>query len=888
MKVRWLATFMLAIGLVFILMQAGVAQGPGLTPEPENLTPAIETPIANNENLPTREYLNEPISAMAETLTVPFASGTAGVRTSQSYTGLVTVTITGVGQAAGTAWSDAFYVYTDYSGQPITPVHPTSFHNWTLWINGGPADNFVQPIPPYSPDHRYTLIINAPGGPLTFGVGDTLTWDNSGAYIVTVTAGSGPSLSISHLEVTQAIQDEANSAPVIAGKPTFVRAYVHCDAGCAEPTSVTGVLRGYGSSGELHGSPLTPNGSITVNHSDGGWQSQRADLKKTLNFTLPTEWTAESRTLTLTAEIAGAQKSEVVTFEESQTLSVGFVPINYRPPWWVLVCPGSGKPDDSRIKTAWRFAHRILPTAKVETLLMPTMDWTKPLCVLPWDLLKKGHQERKRQLFNALLSWSSFFAHPGDYVFGWLPDGSIDWDVEGEVQPYLRPDGVWVGRVGFGEDDPTEGPRTFVHELGHMLGRRHTNTLANLQDSNCRTNLLAPTDQQKASVDEGSDWLTKGGFDTSKIQDYGLDGYGFGWLVSSSGVVINPAVTYDYMSYCGKLVDGNVWTSPWTYGHIFSQTLKPQTTAPPVQALASQTYLIASGLVYTDNTAILDPTWVITKTTASENLPAGTTYCLEAQNAFGAKLAGYCFDLTFADYENGQPTGVDGFSLMLAYPSGVARIVLKKGVQELAERTVSTHPPAVKVTSPNGGENWAASGTSTITWTASDAEGDSLWYTVLYSPDGIDWMPVAMAITETQRAVDVAELAGGSGAKVRVLATDGVNTGSDESDGAFIVGSKEPQAYILSPEGDGSIPPSVPLFLQGYAYDLEDGTLGEGTLGWSSSRDGDLGNGSLVLVTLSQGQHIITLMATDSDGNVATDSLNVFVGNKVYLPTIVK
>lgn len=90
----------------------------------------------------------------------------------------------GTGQAAATRRSDAFYIYTDLAGQPITPFHLNG--DFTLWINGGPADDFVQPIPPFRDDHVYNFQITAPGGPLTFAVGDTFTADNTGAYTVEV------------------------------------------------------------------------------------------------------------------------------------------------------------------------------------------------------------------------------------------------------------------------------------------------------------------------------------------------------------------------------------------------------------------------------------------------------------------------------------------------------------------------------------------------------------------------------------------------------------------------------------------------------------------------------------------------------------------------------
>jgi hypothetical protein len=299
--------------------------------------------------------------------------------------------------------------------------------------------------------------------------------------------------------------------------------------------------------------------------------------------------------------------------------------------------------------------------------------------------------------------------------------------------------------------------------------------------------------------------------------------------------------------------------------------LKLQTTALAARALAApQPYFIASGLVYTDDTATLDPVWVITSTVTPENPPAGTGYCLEAQDTFSTPLVSHCFDLTFTNYETGKATDVDGFNLMLPYPSGVARIVLKKGTTELAVQPITANAPAVTITSPNGGETWAATGTYTITWSASDLDGNLLTYRVLYSPDGTNRVPVGGIITETQMAVNAAELAGSSTARIRVMASDGVNTSADESDALFTVGSKPPQAFIISPETDSATLAGAPLWLEGYVYDLEDGTLDDAALVWSSNRDGELGTGAQMLTTLSLGRHTLTFAATDSDANTAT------------------
>jgi hypothetical protein len=131
----------------------------------------------------------EPISTdshIRETLTVSFKDGATGVSTENHYSGLVTMIVQGTGQAGGTARSDAFYVFTDNNGENIEPIHPKDFYNFTLWINGEPADTLVDPIPPYNADHVYEFTIKAPGGRLVFAVGDVYVVDNDGYYTVQI------------------------------------------------------------------------------------------------------------------------------------------------------------------------------------------------------------------------------------------------------------------------------------------------------------------------------------------------------------------------------------------------------------------------------------------------------------------------------------------------------------------------------------------------------------------------------------------------------------------------------------------------------------------------------------------------------------------------------
>ena len=131
------------------------------------------------------EFAIGPSATITESLVVPFSRGVTGVQTTQSYSGNITVTVSGVGQAAGWAWSDAFYIYDDGS-QPIPPVHPDESYNWTLWIDNESAELLIGSVPAYNPAHVYTFQLQASGGPLVFAVGDIGIRDNTGQYLVTI------------------------------------------------------------------------------------------------------------------------------------------------------------------------------------------------------------------------------------------------------------------------------------------------------------------------------------------------------------------------------------------------------------------------------------------------------------------------------------------------------------------------------------------------------------------------------------------------------------------------------------------------------------------------------------------------------------------------------
>jgi len=138
-------------------------------------------------------------------------------------------------------------------------------------------------------------------------------------------------------------------------------------------------------------------------------------------------------------------------------------------------------------------------------------------------------------------------------------------------------------------------------------------------------------------------------------------------------------------------------------------------------------------------------------------------------------------------------------------------------VTDTAEVHAVNRPPTVMVTNPNGGE--LICNNTTITWTASDSDGDPLTYTVQYSPDGgTTWNTITTELTTTSYFWNISGLPSGSDYLVKVIASDGELTGQDTSDGTFTIDNTPPTVNWVSP-ADGSFLTMSPYTLEASATD---------------------------------------------------------------------
>ena len=755
----------------------------------------------------------------------------------------------------------------------------------SLTVNANPPEGGTITIDPSSPDcptdsSKYkfdtniTLTAN-PNSGYTFSSwsghasgSDSQTTITVGRENRTVTAnfGSAVDLSVDRIEVGQVLLAEndpvtGDPVPLIAEKPTLVRVYVGI-SGEESIDNVTALLYIEDAQGQTHtlaSQPTRIDNNPTID-----------DLDSTINF-MP-DVNLLKGNVTLWAEVDHenqiAESDEdnntggnvVKTFQAGQKLRIA---------WTRFIYTENDQRDVADINVTRRgdsLLRKIFPVGvnDVEYFWQPGYP----------EEMDEDFRPAKKQYIKALNKFWDRMTHEGVWVGGSPPDRLYGWVPKKGSQQGLcgTSDPLWYkgkGRVVAGMDYPPCGDRkgtdTFAHEIGHNFNSEGLyHAPSSFSDPYCYGD------------NNNNDYPNYPNYPLGSIGVYGFD--------SELNRLLSPTNHYDFMSYCK-----NKWISPHYYIKL-AAGFAPVSHLNNMRLPIAQRNLLVSGTVYTPSLTVeFDPFYVITSTVPTDD-SSGTEYCLEMHDNNNSVLESRCFDLAFLDPETDEPTNEDFFATAIPYPDATSAVVLTHLGTPIGSLNVSQNAPEVELTYPTGGEVWSGTGTYTVTWSASDLDGDQLYYALSYSTDaGNSWIPIGTDITSNQLALDVSDLPGSSTVLIRVSASDGINTTVDVSEGTITVGRKAPIVVITSPEEDIRISPGDSLLLQGSAYDLEDGLIDRSTLQWSSSKDGDLGSGSAILPTLSEGKHVITLSGTDSDQNTTTATINVEVSLKnIYLPLVIR
>jgi hypothetical protein len=187
---------------------------------------------------------------------------------------------------------------------------------------------------------------------------------------------------------------------------------------------------------------------------------------------------------------------------------------------------------------------------------------------------------------------------------------------------------------------------------------------------------------------------------------------------------------------------------------------------------------------------------------------------------------------------------------------------------------VSAHAPRLRLLSPHRGRRLGSS--ALVRWRSRDRDGGRRTYSLLYSADGKTYLPVAADLHKRSFKVDLSRLPGGRKARFRVIASDGVLTGTATSK-AFAVPVKKPRVLISTPHDGANLSESEPVTLTAVANDLQDAAIPGGRIVWHSSLQGKLGKGSSITASLRPGTHEITVTATNSAGKSGQAKVTVNV-----------
>ncbi len=676
----------------------------------------------------------------------------------------------------------------------------------------------------------------------TLTVRDGKTTHEIAVELSQVAPGS-PTIQLFGLEVTQGVQNLLNDVPFVAERPVFVRGHVRSLTG--DPIEkVTAQLIGTRDGATLGTlNPSNPGGSIKIVADPNREKSNESFL-----FELPESWRTGTVTLRLVGQsqpiacVDPAEKSAVDAVAEDCTVTLTYETIPVLPITYFLYTE-QGKINyfDGRRSTTANFSANASHASATSSQLfaglpIPRVDQQISATTLTFPGARSSADQPK--VLDIIKAEYEKAGKPLRHFYGLFARYESKPDPKASIQG--GPGGVAgvPGFYGFGEYYTFQPMATLnMHEIGHNLGRNHVGC-----GNPANPDAAYPYPEQRISQVVTGD------------EAY----YGFNIVTQE----IYPPTYKDYMSYCDPS-----WISPYTYKAMMERLKihykSDQTTPTGTSGSRPSPILLISGRI-TDTTTggingVVDDNGFVA--IPPEN---SSDYNVRLEDANGQMIATYPAIPQSAEGQNQKEFTT--YTLAVPRPETLARVVLLYDAQPLDERIASANAPTITLTTPAGGE-LIDNQSLTITWRASDADGDALTFNVDYSTDdGATWQKLAWDWSESALAVASADLPGSTQARIRVSANDGFLTTFAASE-PFTVTDHAPVAIILTTELNHYYVGGQSILLEGTGYDAEDGMLSD--LTWYSDRDGLLGTGPNLLLNaddLAEGTHLIRLEAKDSSG----------------------
>jgi len=295
------------------------------------------------------------------------------------------------------------------------------------------------------------------------------------------------------------------------------------------------------------------------------------------------------------------------------------------------------------------------------------------------------------------------------------------------------------------------------------------------------------------------------------------------------------------------------------------------------------------GYFDTDGTFVAEPWYSYPAPHGSLTANRNSEYSVCVYDAKGKKIAVTFFDLNTSVQANtvGDQFYVeDAFipiDLRIKYLEDAAKIVIQKGDEEIYTRVVSKNAPKVSFTGVTVDKN--NNDIVTVSWDATDQDGDELYFELYYCLGQEEYWTVATDITERSFTIDLSRYPGTDAGYFYIYATDGINTAETNSD-YFTVAFTAP---VIIADNSETIRCNITgeIYFDPKAYDSQDGYLDFGSVEWLDNGVPYEVSGTLWIMPyqVEPGMHTFTCVATNSAGVSTTKDFKVEIaGDESDLP----
>ncbi len=222
------------------------------------------------------------------------------------------------------------------------------------------------------------------------------------------------------------------------------------------------------------------------------------------------------------------------------------------------------------------------------------------------------------------------------------------------------------------------------------------------------------------------------------------------------------------------------------------------------------------------------------------------------------------------------------FAIVRPVPAGTDHIRIASDVNTMLVLTHTAHAPSVTVNTPIAGAVFTSLQSITVTWSAADLDGDPMTYYLYDSADGgLTFNPIGIPVTTTSAVINAATLVSGTH-RLKIVASDGWNTGEGTSQ-TFSVQNHPPVAAIVTPSNGSQFDQIDTIHFSTLSTDREDGVLtgqkGGGLMTWYAE-PGHIYLGNATTIDYGQlppGYYTVTLTVFDNQGLSSTDSITLTV-----------